>query len=60
MIEVIALARISRQIRLEPEVEEDVQKIADAEGRSFSNCANWLLKEAARRYIEGHPDVRKS
>lgn len=51
MIEVTTLARVTRQIRLEPSVEDNVQKIADIEDRSFSNCVNWLLKDAALRYL---------
>ena len=43
--------KVSRQIRLDPDVEADVQSVADIEDRSFSSCANWLLREAASRYL---------
>lgn len=52
MIEVITLSKVTRQIRIAPDVEEMVQKIADIENRTFSNCADWLLKLAAARYLE--------
>ncbi len=45
------MPRVVRQIRIEPDVEEKVQQIADMEGRSFSNAANWLLKKAAEEYL---------
>jgi hypothetical protein len=48
------LARVIRQVRLEPEVEEMVRVTAEKEGRSFSNCTNWLLKMAAQRYLVEH------
>ena len=39
--------RNSRQIRIDPSVEEKVQKLADRQSISFSSCANWLLRVAA-------------
>lgn len=45
------MAKVTRQIRVSPEVEDMVQKIADLEMRTFSNCANWLLDLAAQRYL---------
>ena len=48
------MPKTTRQIRLDPEVEEAVQKVADAESRSFSSCCNWLLKQAAARYLAEH------
>ena len=35
--------KITRQIRLDPDVEEKVQQIADFQRTSFSGCCNWLL-----------------
>jgi hypothetical protein len=51
VIEVITMSKITRQIRIAPDVEEMVQKIADIESRTFSNCADWLLRLAASRYL---------
>lgn len=50
------MAKATRQIRLTPETEELVQKIADLESRSFSNCADWLLGQAARQYLSEHDE----
>jgi hypothetical protein len=58
VIEVITLSKVTRQIRLAPEVEEMIQKIADTENRTFSNCADWLLKLAVTRYLEEHADAK--
>lgn len=48
------MAKISRQIRLEPKVEEAVQRVAELEARTFSSTCNWLLGQAAERYIAEH------
>lgn len=54
------MPRVVRQIRIDPEVEEKVQQIADKEGRSFSNAANWLLKKAAEEYLSRQrPDTEQ-
>lgn len=51
VFEVMLMARVVRQIRIDPEVEEAVLKVAELEGRSFSNAANWLLEKAAGNYL---------
>jgi hypothetical protein len=51
VIEVITMQKVTRQIRIAPDVEEMVQKVADTESRTFSNCADWLLRLAATRYL---------
>lgn len=48
------MPKITRQIRLEPEVEDAVQKVADLESRSFSGTCNWLLARAASAYLAEH------
>lgn len=48
------MAKISRQIRLEPRVEEAVQRVADLESRTFSSTCNWLLEKAAAGYLVSH------
>ena len=50
------MAKVVRQIRLDPLVEEKVQRVADIEGRSFSNATNWLLAKAADDYLALHPE----
>jgi hypothetical protein len=50
------MSKVTRQIRIAPDVEEMVQKIADIESRTFSNCADWLLRLAASRYLAEKPD----
>lgn len=45
------MAKNSRQIRLDAETEETVQKVADLESRTFSSTCNWLLKQAAAAYL---------
>ena len=50
----IRMAKISRQIRLEPRVEEAVQRVADLESRTFSSTCNWLLEKAAAGYLVSH------
>ena len=45
------MPKSTRQIRLDPDVEAAVQKVADQESRSFSSACNWLLKQAATRYL---------
>lgn len=37
------MAKVTRQIRLDPQLEEKIQRIAEREDRTFSNCVNWLL-----------------
>lgn len=54
------MPKATRQIRLDPEVEEAVQQVADAESRTFSSCCNWLLKQAAARYLAEHDHESKS
>jgi hypothetical protein len=49
------MQKVTRQIRLAPDVEEMVQKVADIESRTFSNCADWLLRLAATRYLSEKP-----
>jgi hypothetical protein len=51
VIEVITVQKVTRQIRIAPDVEEMVQRVADIESRTFSNCADWLLRLAATRYL---------
>lgn len=48
------MAKISRQIRLDPQVEESVQRVADLESRTFSGTCNWLLEKAAALYLAEH------
>jgi len=50
----IRMAKISRQIRLEPRVEEAIQRVADLESRTFSSTCNWLLEKAAANYLASH------
>lgn len=45
------MAKISRQIRLDPKVEEAVQRVANIESRTFSSACNWLLGKAAASYL---------
>lgn len=40
------MAKVTRQVRLDPELEVKIQTIADRDGRTFSNCVNWLLGKA--------------
>ena len=56
----MVMARVVRQIRLDPSIEERVQKVADLEGRSFSNCANWLLGRAADEFLHHVPQKAPS
>jgi hypothetical protein len=51
------MSKVTRQIRIAPDVEDMVQKIADIESRTFSNCADWLLRLAASRYLAEKPVV---
>ena len=42
----VRMAKVTRQVRLDPELEVKIQAIADRDGRTFSNCVNWLLGKA--------------
>ena len=48
------MPKIIRQIRIEPKVEEAVQKVAELESRSFSSTCNWLLAQIAEKYLTSH------
>ena len=52
------MPRIVRQIRLEPKVEDAVQKVAELESRSFSSTCNWLLNQITEKYLSSH-DLRR-
>ena len=39
------MPKVVRQIRLEPKVEDTVQKVAELESRTFSSTCNWLLNQ---------------
>lgn len=47
------MAKVTRQVRLDPQLEEKIQEIADKEGRTFSNCVNWLLGKAVVEFERG-------
>lgn len=48
------MPKSTRQIRLDPDTEDAVQKVAESESRSFSGTCNWLLKRAAEQYLAEH------
>ena len=48
------MPKVTRQIRLEPKIEELVQRVAELESRSFSSACNWLLGKAAETYLSAH------
>ena len=45
-------------VRLDIELEEKISAIATAEERTLSNTIQRLLREAANRYLEAHPEIR--
>lgn len=49
------MAKVTRQVRLDPQLEEKIQEIADKEGRTFSNCVNWLLGKAVVDFERSTP-----
>lgn len=51
------MAKVTRQIRLDPQLEIDMQKICENEERSFSSMCNLFLKKAAADYLSEHPDI---
>ena len=48
------MPKVTRQIRLEPKVEDAVQKVAELESRTFSSTCNWLLAQIAEKYLSSH------
>ena len=54
------MPRVTRQIRIDEPLEVRIQQIAEKEGRTFSNCSNWLLTQAVAAYCEQHPELAKS
>ena len=48
------MPKIVRQIRIEPKVEDAVQKVAELESRSFRSTCNWLLGQIAEKYLSSH------
>ncbi len=48
------MPKVVRQIRLEPKVEEAVQRVADLESRTFSSTCNWLLNQVTEKYLSSH------
>ncbi|MBQ7155509.1 MAG: hypothetical protein IJR85_08165 [Synergistaceae bacterium] len=48
------MPKVTRQIRLEPKVEDAVQKVAELESRTFSSTCNWLLGQIAEKYLSSH------
>ena len=49
---------IVRNVRIDNELDEKIQAIATAEDRTLSNAIQRLLREAANRYLEAHPEIR--
>lgn len=48
------MAKVTRQIRLDPILEQELIKIAEKENLSFSNCVDWLLSRAVEVYFREH------
>ena len=48
------MPKVTRQIRLEPKVEDAIQRVAELESRTFSSTCNWLLGQAALNYLSSH------
>lgn len=48
------MPKVTRQIRLEPKIEDAVQRVAELESRTFSSTCNWLLGQAASGYLASH------
>ena len=51
---VIFVPKVTRRIRLEPKVEDAVQRVAELESRTFSSTCNWLLGQIATKYLSSH------
>ena len=48
------MPKVTRRIRLEPKVEDAVQRVAELESRTFSSTCNWLLGQIATKYLSSH------
>ncbi|MDO4787424.1 MAG: hypothetical protein Q4A13_10830 [Fretibacterium sp.] len=47
-----------RNVRLDDALDDKILAIAAAEERSISNTIQRLLREAADRYLEAHPELK--
>ena len=45
----LLMSKVTRQIRIEPKIEDAIQEVADRESRSFSSTCNWLLGLVAKK-----------
>lgn len=48
---------VTRNVRIDNELDADIRAIASAEDRSISNTIQHLLREAVKRYYELHPEL---
>lgn len=48
---------VTRNVRIDNELDSNIQAIASAEDRSISNTIQRLLREAVKRYCELHPEL---
>lgn len=48
---------IVRNVRMDNSLDEKIVAIATAEERSISNTIQRLLRDAANRYLEAHPEI---
>ncbi len=48
---------IVRNVRIDNKLDEKILAIAAAEERTISNTIQRLLRDAATRYLEAHPEI---
>ena len=48
---------VVRNVRIDSNLDEKILVIATAEERSISNTIQRLLRDAANRYLEAHPEI---